>query len=72
MSIRAPKREPQDEPGDGFYPTGWWRAIDANGKILAETSSAKDFDTLGITGREDVTIQRLYEKTENEWRDYHK
>jgi hypothetical protein len=52
---------------DYCKPTKWWRAIDADGKVLAETSDPEDFETLELIGKRGVTFQRLYERRLDEW-----
>lgn len=51
-----------------WTPTSWWRAIDADGSLLAETTDPDDLEALGLVGKPGVTIQRLYEKKLTEWR----
>jgi hypothetical protein len=52
---------------EGFEAGKWWQAIDADGKLLAETSSRSDFKHLGLDKLEGVTYRRLYERTERKW-----
>lgn len=48
---------------EGFEPTSIWRAI-KDGKLLAETSRAKDFSDLGLINDPDVSFYRVYSRTE--------
>jgi hypothetical protein len=66
--VEYPKSEVETEQEkENFYPAKWWQAIDADGKLLAETSSRSDFKSLGLIGQEGVTFRRLYEKKEVKW-----
>lgn len=53
-------------------PTKWWRALDPDGQVLAETSNCNDFENLDLLDRDDVKIERLYEATLSEWREERK
>ena len=55
--------------GAAANPTRWWRALDDDGTMLAETSSPRDFDHLGFRGKPGVRIQRLFEANLGEWRE---
>lgn len=51
---------------DEFEPTGWWRLLDSAGNIKCESSDRKEIRAFWEAGDK---IQRLYEKTQAEWRD---
>lgn len=60
-----------DENGvdDRFEAGKWWRAIDADGDMMAETSNVEDFVNLGLTEIPGMTYQRLYTEVKNQWVD---
>lgn len=51
----------------GFRPGRWWRAIDREGVMLAETSNPNEFAYLGLTEREDVSFLQMYTRQDEEW-----
>lgn len=58
-----------EQEKEGFGYTRWWRAVDAEGKLLMETSNRNDFETYGVLDQDGASIQRLYEKVERRWVD---
>lgn len=55
---------------DKFEASKWWRAVNADGVTLAETSTPSDFKNLGlieVLESDGGHFQRLYVKTENSW-----
>jgi hypothetical protein len=72
--MRIPEQPTPSDQGkallkDGYESTKWWQALDADGQLLAETSTRSDFKNLNLLGQEGVTIQHLYRKvvTTNTW-----
>ena len=51
---------------DKFIPTIWWRAVGPNGQVWCESSLERE---VRDRKRPTDTLQRLYKKTESEWRD---
>lgn len=54
---------------DKFDRSRWWRAIDRDGDMMAETSNPKEFKHLGLTDIPGMKFQQLWLKTENVWVD---
>lgn len=55
---------------DKFEASKWWRAVNADGITLAETSTPSDFKNLGLMDvleSDGGHFERLYVKTENSW-----
>lgn len=67
--IRDRLREYVEDGKEGGRPTVWWRAIDEAGIVLAETSDPADFAGLGLIGKPGVSVQRLYERRLEQWRE---
>jgi hypothetical protein len=51
---------------DEFEPTGWWRVLEPDGKLWRESSYKKECTE---SMRPGDRLQRMYEKTDYEWRD---
>jgi len=50
---------------DGFEPTSWWRVVAPDGSLWCETSNVNEARRVL---RIDDRLERLYVKTEEEWR----
>lgn len=59
-------QEIPDKAAD-YTPTKWWRAVDVEGNVLAETSDPDDFEALGLNGKQGVSFQRLYGQRLDAW-----
>lgn len=59
--------EPAPEPTPILEPTGVWRTLDGDGKLLAESSSEKEIRR--IYTRSGAHLQQLHSTVITEWRD---
>jgi len=72
--VEYPKSDVEfQQEKEGFAPSKWWQAIDAEGNLLMETSVRSDFNSEhhGVLDEKGVTFRRLYEKTERRWVEEH-
>jgi hypothetical protein len=72
--IEYPKSDVEiEQEKEGFKPSKWWQAIDAEGRLLMETSVRSDFKSEyhGVMEDKGVTFRRLYERLETKWVDEH-
>lgn len=49
-----------------WQPTRWWRAIDPDGRLWAESSNEAE---IRARARPNDTVQRLWERVDRVWRD---
>lgn len=64
---KPPTPEAVKQAEENFLPSKWWQAVDADGKMLMETSSIGDFKTYEVDKQEGVTFRHLYEKKTYRW-----
>lgn len=63
--------EDTKDPEDGFVKGRWWRITLADGRLWMETSDSGEIrDEVKRLDAEDMkyTVERIYVKTEQEWR----
>lgn len=63
----APVDEIASAIESGYRPGRWWRAVDSEGTLLAETSNPSEFRYLGLTDRDDVFFYQMYTRVDEEW-----
>lgn len=66
VDISESQKRREELTDEGFEPGRWWQAVQ-NGKLLAETSNPIEFKSLGLLDQSDITIRRIYTRTENVW-----
>jgi hypothetical protein len=66
--LAAERERMELEHAGKWFPTRWWRAVGADGVMMAESSN--EAEIRGIAAEEKgAVVQHLFEKHKREWRD---